>query len=177
MNPNRLRRLSVVALLASSLAHAQVLTESFTGAAGSTPAGWVFAGTGYTPNLTGPADGGGWLRLTDTTNQVATSAYYDYAFNATGATVYASFDYASWGGTGADGIAFFLFDGSTAFSVGAPGASLGYANRNAESGLAGGYIGVGIDEYRNYSSTDENKIGGTPGLTPDAIAVRGSRSV
>jgi fibronectin-binding autotransporter adhesin len=154
-----------------------VLTESFNGASGTTPSGWVFAGTSYTPNLTGPADDGGWLRLTSTGGNQATSAYYDTAFSATGATVYASFDYASWGGNGADGIAFFLFDGSTAFSVGAPGGSLGYAQRNAESGLDGGYIGVGIDEYGNYSSSSEGKTGGiSGGLTPDAIAVRGSEA-
>jgi hypothetical protein len=177
MNSPRLLIFVIGAFLIPSWGHTQVLTESFTGAAGSTPAGWVFAGTRYTPNLTGPADGGGWLRLTSTGGEQATSAYYNAAFSATGSTVYASFDYASWGGTGADGIAFFLFDGSSSFSVGAPGGSLGYAQRNAEAGLAGGYIGVGIDEYGNYSSTSEGKTGGiSGGLTPDAIAVRGSQS-
>ena len=161
-------------LLAGSLA-AQVLTESFTGASGSTPTGWVFDGVNYTPNLTGPADGGGWLRLTSTGNNQATSAYFDTAFSATGATVYASFDYASWGGSGADGIAFFLFDGSTTFSVGADGGSLGYAQKTGVDGLAGGYIGVGIDEFGNYSNATEGRVGG-PGFLQDAIAVRGSEA-
>ena len=167
--------LSLALLLAAGSVRGQVLTESFTGALGSTPTGWVFAGTGYTPNLTGPADDGGWLRLTSTGNNQATSAYYDTAFSATGATVYASFEYASWGGTGADGIAFFLFDGSTTFSVGADGGSMGYAQKTGVDGLAGGYIGVGIDEWGNYSNATEGRVGGT-GFYQDAIAVRGSEA-
>ena len=54
------------------------------------------------------------------------------AFTASNATVYASFDYASWGGSGADGIAFFLFDGSVSFDLGADGGSLGYAQKTLE---------------------------------------------
>ena len=156
---------------------AQVLTESFKNTTTTDP-NWVLSGTGYTPVLTGdgvidPA-GDGWLRLTDTTNQTATNAYNNTAFNASGTTIYASFEYASWGGTGADGIGFFLFDGSTTFSVGAPGGSLGYANRNAEAGMAGGYIGIGLDEYGNFGSSAEGKTGGlSAGLVPDAISVRG----
>ena len=158
-------------------ARSQVLTESFKG---TTATGWVMSGSGYTPVLTAGAGidtvGHGWLRLTSTGGNQATSAYFDTAFSAAGATVYASFEYATWGGNGADGISFFLFDGSTSFSVGAPGGSLGYANRNAESGMAGGYLGIGIDEYGNFSSSSEGKVGGAPGLVPDAIAVRGSEA-
>ena len=47
------------------------------------------------------------------------------------ATVYAKFDFESYGGTGADGITFFLYDGSKAFSVGAYGGSIGYAQKTA----------------------------------------------
>jgi autotransporter-associated beta strand protein len=165
----------------ASLVSAQVITESFTGTTTTDP-NWVFGGNaGNTPTLTAAtgvdSPGNGWLRLTDTGGNQATYAYLDTAFSAAGATVYASFEYATWGGNGADGIAFFLFDGNTTFQVGAPGGSLGYANRNAEAGMAGGYIGVGIDEYGNYSSTSEGKVGGLGGgLIPDAIAVRGSEA-
>ncbi|WED64170.1 autotransporter-associated beta strand repeat-containing protein [Synoicihabitans lomoniglobus] len=163
-------------LLTASAGHSQVLTESFKETSAS---GWVFAGTNYTPTLTADQGidtaGDGWLRLTTADGNQATSAYFDTAFDAAGATVYASFEYASWGGNGADGIAFFLFDGSTTFSVGAPGGSLGYAQRNAEAGLAGGYIGVGIDEFGNYSAATEGKTGGIA-FSPDAIAVRGSEA-
>ncbi|GAB5562564.1 MAG: hypothetical protein SynsKO_42110 [Synoicihabitans sp.] len=141
---------------------------------------WVFGGNaGNSPVLTAAtgADtpGDGWLRLTDTGGNQATYAYLDSAFNSAGASVYASFEYATWGGNGADGIAFFLFDGSTSFAVGAPGGSLGYANRNAEAGMAGGYIGIGLDEYGNFSSSSEGKVGGqSAGRVVDAIGVRGS---
>ena len=136
--------------LGSALLTAQVVTESFKN---STAAGWVFSGTNYTANLTSggvDASGDGWLRLTSTGNNQIGSAYYDTAFTASNATVYASFDYASWGGSGADGISFFLYDGSQAFDLGADGGSLGYAQKTGVDGLAGGYLGVAIDEYGNF---------------------------
>jgi fibronectin-binding autotransporter adhesin len=152
----------------------------------STAAGWVFAGTGYTPTLTsgtagadGNAAGDGWLRLTTTGGNQATSAYYDTAFTSAGASVYAKFDFESYGGNGADGITFFLFDGAVPFSVGANGGSIGYAQKTGVNGLAGGYLGVAIDEFGNFSSASEGRVGGfngTTGLVPDSIAVRGPGS-
>ncbi|WP_221031135.1 autotransporter-associated beta strand repeat-containing protein [Actomonas aquatica] len=163
-------------LAAAAGLHGQVLTESFTGTSAS---GWVFSGTNYTPVLTASQGidtaGDGWLRLTSNGNNQATSAYYDSAFNAAGATVYASFQYATWGGSGADGITFFLFDGAQSFVVGADGGSMGYAQKTGVDGLAGGYIGVAIDEFGNYSNPTEGRIGGI-GFTPDSIAVRGSEA-
>lgn len=145
----------------------------------STAPGWVFAGSNYTPTLTsGNADtaGNGWLRLTDTGNDRATSAYYNSAFNAAGSTVYAKFDFESFGGSGADGIVFFLFDGSVPFSVGAYGGSIGYAQKTGINGMNGGYLGVALDEYGNYSAASEGRVGGLNGgssLVPDSISVRG----
>jgi autotransporter-associated beta strand protein len=180
-----LQGLIVGALITS--ANAQVITESFQNSTVSS--GWVFGGSGYTPTLTsGVTDpvGQGWLQLTNTGGNEATSAYYDHAFTAAGATVYASFNYQSYGGTGADGITFFLFDGSVPFSVGAYGGSIGYAQKTVAgggganlNGLAGGYLGVALDEYGNFSSASEGRVGGlngTTGLVPDSIAVRGPGS-
>lgn len=154
----------------------QVVTETFMN---STAPGWNFAGVNYTPTLTsGGADpsGQGWLRLTSLGNNQATSAYYDTAFTATNATVYASFDYASWGGTGADGLVFFLYDGSKPFVVGANGGSIGYAQKiggpDERNGLNGGYLGVAVDEFGNFSNGTEGRSGGI-GFTPDSFAVRG----
>ena len=65
------------------------------------------------------------------------------------------FDYATWGGTGADGLAFFLYDGSTSsgsFHAGASGGSLGYASCNSTPGLSNAYIGVGFDEFGNFTN-------------------------
>jgi len=159
-------------LLAPWLGRAQVVTETFRD---STATGWVFSGVGYTPTLTsGTVDpaGDGWLRLTTTGTNQATSAYYNTAFSATNATIYASFEYQSWGGTGADGITFFLFDGSKTFAVGANGGSLGYAQKTGVNGLNGGYLGVAIDEFGNFSNPSEGRVGGI-GFTPDSFAVRG----
>ncbi|WHZ09781.1 MAG: Type IV fimbrial biogenesis protein PilY1 [Burkholderiaceae bacterium] len=55
--------------------------------------------------------------------------------------------------SGADGITFFLADGSQSPSVGGLGGSLGYSCSNVNStynGVQGGYLGVGIDEYGNF---------------------------
>ncbi len=168
----RLLQTIALLILATASGVAQVVTESFRT---STAPGWVFSGVNFTPILTsGGVDpaGDGWLRLTSTGLNQATSAHYTTAFTATNATVYASFEYQSWGGTGADGITFFLFDGSQTFDVGADGGSLGYAQKSNQDGLKGGYLGIAIDEYGNFSNPTEGRIGG-PGATPDAFVVRG----
>jgi len=69
------------------------------------------------------------------------------------------------GGDGADGISFFLQNAIYTPDVGAFGGSLGYTCSNTNNdttlrastglqrgydGLAGGYIGLGIDEYGNF---------------------------
>ncbi len=186
MRPSLILPSIFVAVLAVATARSQVVTETFMN---SSAPGWVFAGTGYTPTLTsgtigtdpvnGNASGDGWLRLTTAGNNQATSAYYNTAFVAAGSSIYAKFDFESYGGTGADGITFFLFDGAVPFSVGANGGSLGYAQKTGVNGLAGGYLGVALDEYGNFSSASEGRIGGyngTTGLVPDSIAVRGPGS-
>ena len=187
---NRLYQLlGVVALLAGVTASAQVVTinQSFTGA---TAPGWVFgsaAGSSYTPTLTaapgGPdAVGSGWLEMTSAGTNEATYAYDPTSFASANTTISAQFNYVSYGGTGADGITFFLADASQPFSVGAYGGSLGYAQKTIAggapaniNGMAGGYLGLGIDEFGNYSNPTEGRVYGT-GFTPDAIAVRGPGS-
>jgi len=57
-----------------------------------------------------------------------------------------------------DGVSFFIYDGSKSFSIGANGASMGYAyNRstvasNVKPGLDGAYLGIGIDQYGNFKN-------------------------
>jgi autotransporter-associated beta strand protein len=143
-------------------------------------------GSGYTPVLTASSAGGnidtsgnGWLRMTSSSTNQATYAYDTNSFAAANATITATFNYASYNGSGADGITFFLADASKTFAVGAYGGSLGYAQKtNAGgggadiNGMNGGYIGVGIDEFGNFSNPSEGRVGGT-GFVPNAIAVRG----
>ena len=144
--------------------------------------GWTVGGSGYTPILTAPSidtAGSGWLRMTSSATNQATYAYDTNAFAAAHATITATFNYASYNGTGADGITFFLADASKTFGVGAYGGSLGYAQKTAAggggadiSGMNGGYIGVGIDEFGNFANPTEGRIGGI-GSTPNAVSVRG----
>lgn len=151
---------------------AQVLTESFTG---STAPGWVMGGDEYTPTLTGGTldpSGEGWLRMTSNSTYLATYAYYDTAFDSANKTIYAEFDYASWNGTGADGITFFLFDGSVTFDAGADGGSMGYAQKTGVDGLAGGYLGISLDDWGNFTNATEGRDGGI-GFHPNNVSVRG----
>ncbi|HEY8932397.1 MAG TPA: autotransporter-associated beta strand repeat-containing protein, partial [Rariglobus sp.] len=161
------------------------MSGSFTGT--TLDAGWTVGGSGYSPTLTAPSidtAGNGWLRLTSAGTNQATYAVNTNSFVSKNATITASFNYVSYGGTGADGITFFLADASKTFAVGSYGGSLGYAQQTTANGgttnvngLNGGYIGLGIDEFGNYANNNEGRIGGfdtsTSTLTPDAVSVRG----
>lgn len=86
--------------------------------------------------------------------------------------------------SGADGISFFLSDGGTPASpvpptVGALGGSLGYSCSNGNGtydGVVGGYLGIGMDEFGNFSNATDNTNTGAPGggKRPGAIVVRGA---
>ena len=84
-------------------------------------------------------------------------------------------------GPGADGLAFFLMDGARPASdgEGAYGGSLGYScsnNKYSADGVRGGYIGLGIDEFGNFSNTDDTTATG-PGFRPRSIVLRGGGSI
>jgi type IV pilus assembly protein PilY1 len=82
-------------------------------------------------------------------------------------------------GTGADGISFFLADGSKDPSVGGLGGSLGYSCSNVNSqyeGVVGGYLGIGIDEYGNFSNPGDNTSTG-PGFKAGRISARGAGDI
>ena len=84
----------------------------------------------------------------------------------------ASFTAVSYGGSGADGISLFLLDASQ----GAP-AALGYAGGGLSyAGIAGGYIGIGIDEWGNFANPGCGGGGcsGGPGFLANTVGVRGS---
>lgn len=146
----------------------------------TTAPGWSFAGDDPgtpAPVLTAaqgidPA-GDGWLRLTQNTGNQSAYAFFDSAVQTPG-SIHVSFEYAVWNGSGADGISFFLFDGSTVSpSPGAFGGSLGYAQKTGVDGVVNGWLGVGLDNWGNFSNPTEGRIGG-PGFIPNSVTVRGS---
>ena len=87
--------------------------------------------------------------------------------------------------SGADGISFFLMDGSYAATSGAggDGGSLGYScsNRNDKfNGVEGAYVGIGIDEFGNFANTGDNThtgIGNASTGYPSYISVRGPGNI
>ena len=81
---------------------------------------------------------------------------------------------------GADGLSFFILDGTTNNpEPGAFGGSLGYAQANnagvTNNGATNGFLGIGFDVFGNYSAGTEGRQGGT-GAQADVIALRGSGS-
>lgn len=124
----------------------------------------------------------GWLRLTPDQMEKVGWAYVNQSFPS-GLGVTIEFDFTAWrrSAKSADGFSVFLFDASTKnFKIGAPGGSLGYAQRftpttDSMPGLTGGFFGVGIDEFGNYARATEGRVGGiSQNLVPNAISVRGT---
>jgi hypothetical protein len=80
----------------------------------------------------------------------------------------AQYDAKQYQGRGGDGISFFLINGSTAHpAAGNAGGALGY------NGLQGAILGLGFDEFGNFSTVQYGGAGG-PGLQPDYVVVRGA---
>jgi hypothetical protein len=133
----------------------------------------------FTSGIDDPV-GSGWLRLTRDQNNQRGFAYIDRSFPS-GMGVLIDFEYKMWRShsdgayNGADGLSVFLFDATEDFRLGGYGGSLGYAPNTAggvPEGLAGGYVGVGLDAYGNFSNPTEGRNGG-PGRTANSIVLRG----
>ncbi|WP_193605052.1 DUF7507 domain-containing protein [Nocardioides dongkuii] len=188
-----------------------IVDETFTGSSVADPAWTVRGDTCLTGARTAPPAGAaqiptcaahrsgpvpalgttpGYLQLTDTTTQRAGSVLYNRPIPAV-AGVTITFDQYQYGGTGADGIGFFLVDGATDLvRTGGAGGSLGYAQRTPasggddEPGVVGGVLGVGLDAYGNYYDDAESRGAGCPederspstaegAVAPNVITLRG----
>ncbi|GLF95943.1 hypothetical protein [Streptomyces yaizuensis] len=121
---------------------------------------------------------GGWLRLTSAAGNQSGAWEMNDSFS-TGLGIVAEFTYATYGGTAfdgkrGDGLAFFLANGASANGTGAPGGSLGYAcggNPCNRAGVPGAFLGIGIDEFGNFSSASVGN--GGPGTQANRIVLRG----
>lgn len=122
------------------------------------------------------SNGVGFLRLTNATNNQKGYAYGTSNFpSSNGLKV--EFEYYIYGGSGADGISFFLFDATASpFIIGGFGGSLGYAQITTTSpispGVSKGYLGIGLDEFGNFSNNNEGRQGGTAQI-PGSVTLRG----
>lgn len=130
------------------------------------------------------APGKGALRFTDWFRQNG-AVVSNFTFPANGGVnvVFTTVTYQGNSGgagkNGADGIGFFLMDGSVAPNVGAWGGSLAYTCSNANppyNGLVGAYLGLGIDEYGNFLNEGDNTSSGF-GYVPGRIGLRGAGNV
>jgi MSHA biogenesis protein MshQ len=124
-----------------------------------------------------PVIASGSLRLTDASNSVATAATLLRRFPGADNLVTVEFTYNAYAGSGngADGVGITFSDGSVTPQPGGYGGSLGYAQRSGFDGFSGGWLGIGIDEFGNFSNPTEGRVGG-PGLVRDSISIRGSGS-
>ncbi|MEI2562144.1 DUF6701 domain-containing protein [Vibrio metoecus] len=129
----------------------------------------VFKSSGtFTPSIVSQR-----LRLTEARVNQATASTFQRIFPAAGNRVELEFDYFAYGGNGADGIAIVFSDAQVTPQVGAFGGPLGYGYKNNEQkpGFAGGWLGIGLDEYGNYSIEGG---GNGPGARRQSVVLRGS---
>ncbi|MFW5663505.1 MAG: DUF7507 domain-containing protein, partial [bacterium] len=143
----------------------------------STAEGFFFGGNPNPAFLTAGTldpEGDGVLRLTSNAGNQTGFAYSSgIALPSAGLEI--EFEYFTYGGNGADGIAFFLFDAEAdPFQIGGFGGSLGYAQRNPDlPGVSKAYLGLGLDEYGNFSNPSEGRQGG-PGERSQSVTLRGA---
>ncbi|MDE3011656.1 MAG: pilus assembly protein PilY [Pseudomonadota bacterium] len=138
--------------------------------------------TGTLPDVAGK----GALRFTDwfSQNGAVISGFTfpaNQGVSATFTTVTYQGDSGGSGKDGADGISFFLLDGSqpAPSNVGSWGGSLGYTCSNVNTpyiGMVNAYVGLGIDEYGNFLNQGDNTATGK-NYVPNRIGMRGAGNV
>lgn len=129
---------------------------------------WVVARSSgnFTPSIVGQH-----LRLTQAVGDQSTSTTYQRLFPAASNLVTIEFNHYAYNGSGADGIAVVLSDAKVTPQPGAFGGPLGYGFKPGISGFAGGWLGIGIDEFGNFSG--EGGVANV-GQRRQSVAVRGS---
>lgn len=116
--------------------------------------------------------GAEWLSLTRAEQSTSTGNVQSTKSYSPSETIKIEFDYVSWGGigSGADGLAIYLFDADV------PGAGTGgyWYSALGYCRIAGGYIGIGLDEYGNFSQSCEGPADG--GQLENSATIRGSQA-
>lgn len=140
-------------------------------------------GAYLTSGVTDPVNEG-YLRLTENTSNQKGFIHNNTDFSSQyGLKI--EFEFFIYGGGQfgglADGITFFLYDAAVKdadFKIGGFGGSLGYAQYQKptdplpQDGVTGGYLGIGLDEYGNFSNPIELRVLG-PGFKPSSVVLRG----
>ncbi|MEG4149513.1 DUF4347 domain-containing protein, partial [Microcoleus sp. Pol12B5] len=179
----------LISLVDESFQDARLIGPWISGVTGTSDAPALTAGTGTEsfPGLNIDPVGSGALRLTTRTFDQSTFVIYNSQVPVnSGLNIV--FDIFAYDGTArpnlagrtGDGISFFLIDGTVTPTVaGGYGGSLGYAQNTDtnQSGLRGGYLGIGLDEFGNFSSETQGRVEGI-GVTrrADSVTLRGSES-
>ena len=157
--------------------------------------------SGILPAFGGRAPGDGALQLTPAANGRESFVIYNNPIPSTDG-IRVKFDIYSYGSNATttapfpydrspsliapqpgDGLGFFLIDGTASPTrTGGFGGSLGYAPRTGINGILGGYLGIGLDEYGNFSTSTEGRSGPAPNpipgsslgdFRPDSVTLRG----
>jgi hypothetical protein len=175
----------------------QLLSDPFSGATTSSPLVSLNSNSPGFPCLTAGTDttstpvagcglatpdpvGSGVLRLTDANIGEAAGVLYDASF-PTSAGLDITFDQYQYGGNGADGISFDLaVSPPQPTAIGPSGGSLGYSTQDFSTpmaGLPGGYLGIGLDTFGNFSNPSFDGSGCTApswaGASPNQVTARG----
>ncbi|MDP8934502.1 MAG: DUF4347 domain-containing protein, partial [Cyanobacteriota bacterium] len=154
--------------------------------------------SGVLPALGGDSAGNGALRLTPAAEDREAFVIYNNPIPSTdGLTV--QFDFYSYGSSQqsnspqpfispqpGDGLGFFLIDGTVSPTrTGGYGGSVAYAPRTGIPGIEGGYLGIGLDEFGNFSTSTEGRSGPEPppipgssigSFRPDSVTIRGNQA-
>ncbi len=184
--------------MGSSMYAQFLINENFRGKTTDAKNNIVYGDGAYlTVGSTTDSEGEGWIRLTNDQPEQKGYFYVNKSFPSDKG-VFVDFEYTIWrtndgksnSGAG-DGFSIFLFDGSTPkFKLGDYGGALGYAPRiysnqstyqnnptrvmaskDYNTGLSGGFIGLGFDVYGNYNNNEGGKQGEKP--LANAMVLRG----
>lgn len=152
--------LVLISSIAATPSYAAVNIDEPLDTPGALGSPWVVSGTvdpsvvqviGDTPEYA--------LRLTNDDESQNGFVLYDDAISVT-AGIDVRFSQAQYGGNGADGIVFFIKDGSdNDTNPGGTGGAMGYSPSEEDDGLSGALLGIGLDGYGSFGTEDSDGTG------------------